>query len=71
MELKKRRRKVLHLDRNNPVHRTMLGAVWLESSFAERVLQILVDNKLSMKNSEVPLWQRGPVVFQGALGRDL
>lgn len=23
------------------------------------------------ENSEVPLWQRGPVVFQGALGRDL
>lgn len=49
MEFKKRRCKVLHLDRNNPVHWNMLGAVWLESSFAERVLQILVDNKLSMK----------------------
>ncbi|NXW11293.1 CEP78 protein, partial [Fregetta grallaria] len=39
---------VLHLGRNNSKHQNMLGAVWLESSFTERVLEVLVDNKLTV-----------------------
>jgi len=49
MKFSKRKCEVLHLVRNNPMHQNMLGAVCLESSFAEMVLQVLVDNKLTMR----------------------
>lgn len=45
------------LGRNNPMHQYMLKANWVENSFAEKNLWILVDNKLAMSSS-VPLWQR-------------
>ncbi|XP_009697266.1 PREDICTED: blood vessel epicardial substance [Cariama cristata] len=40
--------KVLHLGRNNPVHQHMPGTDRLESGFAEKDLQVLVDAKLNM-----------------------
>lgn len=42
MKFKKRKCKVLHLDRNNSMHQNMLGPLWLEGSSAERVLEILL-----------------------------
>ncbi|GAB0180571.1 mitochondrial enolase superfamily member 1 [Grus japonensis] len=39
--------KVLSLLRNNPSHQDMLEANWLESSFAEKDLRVLVDTKLT------------------------
>ncbi|KAK4811082.1 hypothetical protein QYF61_016368 [Mycteria americana] len=39
---------VLHLGRNNPMHQYMLGAAWLESSFAEKDLGVLVGTRLNM-----------------------
>lgn len=45
------------------------GAVWLESSFAKRVLQILVDNKLPIKQWSAFVAKRASSVW-GALGRD-
>jgi len=40
--------RVLHLGRNNLMHQCRLGADLLESSSAERVLEVLGDNKLTM-----------------------
>ncbi|KAJ7409233.1 hypothetical protein WISP_116051 [Willisornis vidua] len=40
--------RVLHLRRNNPLHQYRLETDLLESSFVEKDLGILVDNKLSM-----------------------
>ncbi|GAB0208906.1 mitochondrial enolase superfamily member 1 [Grus japonensis] len=39
--------KVLHLERNNPMHQDMLGTAQLESSLAEKDLGVLVDTKLN------------------------
>ncbi|KAK4810813.1 hypothetical protein QYF61_008785 [Mycteria americana] len=47
-EFNKGKCKILHLRRNNPMHRYMLGAAQLESSFAEKDLGVLVDTKLNM-----------------------
>ncbi|KAK4828590.1 hypothetical protein QYF61_000042 [Mycteria americana] len=47
MKFNKGECKVLHLGRNNPVHQYMLGATQLESSLAEKDLEILVDTKLN------------------------
>ncbi|GAB0183536.1 mitochondrial enolase superfamily member 1 [Grus japonensis] len=48
MEFNKWKCGVLHLGRNNPMHQYMLGATQLESRCAEKDLEVLVDNKLSM-----------------------
>ncbi|GAB0195104.1 hypothetical protein GRJ2_001975700 [Grus japonensis] len=40
--------KVLHLGKHNPGVQHRLGSTWLESSSVERVLGVLVDNKLNM-----------------------
>ena len=48
MKFNKGKSKVLPLGRNNLRHQYMLGANWLESSFAEKDLGILVDTKLNM-----------------------
>ncbi|GAB0175844.1 mitochondrial enolase superfamily member 1 [Grus japonensis] len=48
MQLNKGNCKVLHLGKNNPRHQYMLGATQLESSLAEKDLEVLVDTKLNM-----------------------
>ncbi|KAK4816624.1 hypothetical protein QYF61_019323 [Mycteria americana] len=45
--------KVLHLGRNNPRQQYMLGAAQLESSLAEKVLEVLVDTKLNVSQQHV------------------
>ncbi|XP_029876354.1 uncharacterized protein LOC115343912 [Aquila chrysaetos chrysaetos] len=44
----KRKCKVLHLRRKNPMHQYMLGATQLESIFVEKDLGVLVDTKSNM-----------------------
>jgi len=48
MKFNKGKCKVLHLGNNNSRHQYVLGANWLESSFAEKDLGILVNNQLTM-----------------------
>ncbi|PKU48011.1 hypothetical protein llap_1720 [Limosa lapponica baueri] len=47
LKFNKGKGKVLHLQRSNPRHQCMLGAVQLENNFSEKELRILV-NKLNM-----------------------
>ncbi|XP_035751801.1 enoyl-CoA delta isomerase 2 isoform X2 [Egretta garzetta] len=48
MDFSKGKGRVLYLGRHNLMHQCMLGAHWLESSFAEKDLCVLMDNKLPM-----------------------
>ncbi|GAB0186588.1 mitochondrial enolase superfamily member 1 [Grus japonensis] len=44
----KEKSKVLYLERNDLMHQYTLGALWLESIFAENDLRVLVDARLNM-----------------------
>ncbi|GAB0179881.1 mitochondrial enolase superfamily member 1 [Grus japonensis] len=48
MKFNKRKCKVLHLGRNNPIHQGMLRATQMENCLAENDLGFLVDTKLNM-----------------------
>ncbi|GAB0182536.1 mitochondrial enolase superfamily member 1 [Grus japonensis] len=48
MKFNKGKCKVLHLGKNNPMHKNMLRATQQESSLAEKDLGFLVDTKLNM-----------------------
>ena len=48
MKLNKAKCKVLHLGRNNSMHRYTLGDDLLERSSAEKDLGVLLDNRLAM-----------------------
>lgn len=41
--------RALHLEIHNPVVQLKLGSTWMESSLVERDPQVLVANKLSMR----------------------
>lgn len=50
MKFSNKKFRALHLGRNHPKHQHTLRANWLESSFAEKDLQVLltVDSELNM-----------------------
>jgi len=48
MKFYKGKCRVLHLGRNNPMHQYRLGADLLQSSSAERILGVMVDDNLTM-----------------------
>ncbi|GAB0188283.1 mitochondrial enolase superfamily member 1 [Grus japonensis] len=47
VKVNKEKCKLLHLERNNPRHQCILRVTQLESSLAEKDLEVLVDNKLN------------------------
>ena len=49
MKFNKSKCKVLHLERNNPMHQYKWGADLLESRCVEKELAVLVDSKLTMR----------------------
>ncbi|KAK4832341.1 hypothetical protein QYF61_021870 [Mycteria americana] len=55
IKFSERKCKVLHLARNNPRHQYTLGADQLESSLAEKDLEVLVDTKLNMSQRCAPV----------------
>lgn len=54
MRFDKEKCKDLPLERNSFVYKYMLGANWLESSFAEKGLGVLVDKQLNMSQRCAP-----------------
>lgn len=62
--------KVLHLGKNNPGHQNRLGANLLESSPAEKDLDVLVDNKLSMTQQYVLVAKKANGIL-GCIGKNV
>ncbi|PKU46139.1 hypothetical protein llap_3551 [Limosa lapponica baueri] len=54
MKFNKAKSKILHLGKNNHMHQYMLGADQLESSFAKKDPEVLVDTKLKMSQQLAP-----------------
>ena len=48
MKFNKAKRKVLHLGRGNPKHRYRLSNEWIENSPGEKILAVLVNDKINM-----------------------
>ncbi|KAJ7419594.1 hypothetical protein WISP_52980 [Willisornis vidua] len=63
MTFNKEKCRVLHLERNNPMLFHRLGINLLESSSAEKDLEVLVDNKLSMSQQCVPVDKKAKVIL--------
>ena len=61
MKVNKRKRQVLPLGRNSTRHQDRLGTKWLESSFAEVDLVVLIDTKLSWFNPRQQLSTTQPL----------
>ncbi|KAK4820705.1 hypothetical protein QYF61_003625 [Mycteria americana] len=59
MKLNKGKCKALHLGRNNPMYWYRLGTGCLESSFAEKDLGVILDNKLNMSQQMHPCSKEG------------
>ena len=59
MRFNKGKCRVLHLERNNPMHQYRLGVDLLESSSVERDLGVLVDNRLTISSAVCPGCQEG------------
>ena len=66
MRFHKGKRRVLHPESNNHMHHHRLRADLLESSSAEKDLDILVNNRLVMSSS-VSLWPRRTMISWGTL----
>ena len=49
MSFNKTKCQVLHFDHNNPMYHYRPGAEWLESCMGEKVLEVLVDRQLNMR----------------------
>lgn len=47
MKFRKWKYKVMPMGKFDPMHQYMLGVTWLESNFAEKVLGVQVDTKLT------------------------
>ncbi|KAK4827639.1 hypothetical protein QYF61_019849 [Mycteria americana] len=58
MKFNKGKSEVLHMVGNNLMHQYRLGADWLESSFAEKDLEVLVDKKWNMSQQCAPVTKR-------------
>jgi len=74
MRFNKGKCRVLHLDRNNPMHQYRLGADLLQSSSVERDLGVLVDEKLTMNPpvcTSCQEGQRDPGLLQEDCGRQV
>jgi len=61
MEFSKAKRKVLHLGQGNPKHKYRLAGEWFENSLEEKILGVLLDERLSMSRN-VCLLSRRPNV---------
>ena len=62
--------KVLHLERNNPMHPYMMGDNQLESRFAEKDLEVLVDTKMKMSQKCALVLKKANEVL-GCIGRSV
>ena len=59
MRVKNTKCRVLHLGRNNCVHRYTLGADLLERSSTEKNVGILMDNRLAMSQQHALVAKKG------------